>query len=310
MLRKLTKNLLHHFGLELRRKNFAQNLLKDQLSWSYQREFLGRDVVHSITEKSIIDIGSGAKPNPHAAVLTDFYPDASFHRVGVLDEDRPVVVCSVEDMPFRDKSFDFSFCTHVLEHVPNLEKAIPEIARISDRGLIETPRYGKDFMLGTSKQHYWLVVPHDNELFFFQYLDNERFQSSVSSPCMRDWCSDTKTEFQEYFWKQQLLFNSLIKWENEIRFHTFRNNASASENIQEKKTASQNIDIDGNSNLSQDEINMLSQILISRISREPMYYCCKDQSFKNDFDGSRYPVIGKRILYQVGDGNGENVLDG
>ncbi|MGV6889359.1 class I SAM-dependent methyltransferase [Rhodophyticola sp. SM2404] len=310
MLRKLTKNFFEYFGLELRRKNVTQNLLKDQLSWSYQRDFLGPDIAYSIQKKFIIDIGSGAKPNPYANVLTDFYPDASFHRAGMLDEDRPVVVCSIEDMPFRDKSFDFSFCTHVLEHVPNLEKAIPEIVRISDSGLIETPRYGKDFMLGTSKQHYWQVVPHDNELFFFQYLENERFASSEASPCMRDWCSNTKTEFQEYFWQKQLLFNSLLRWENEVKFHTYRFNGGASENIEEKKIASENIDIDGNANLSEDEINMLSQILISRVSREPMYYCYKDQSFKNDFDGSRYPVIGKRILFQIGDGNGENVLDG
>lgn len=309
MLIKLTKNFLSHFGVELRRKYLDQNRLKDQLSWSYQKEFLGSDLVHSIAEKSIIDIGSGAKPNPYAAVLTDFYPDASFHRAGILDEDRPVVVCSVEDMPFKDKSFDFSFCTHVLEHVPNLEKAIPEIVRISDGGLIETPRYGKDFMLGTSKQHYWQVVPHDNELFFFQYLDNERLASSEASPCMRDWCSNTKTEFQEYFWEKQLLFNSLLRWENEVRFHIYRLNNAAPDDIEDKRAAPKNIDIVGDANLSEDEINMLSQILISRVSREPMYYCYKDQSFKNDFDGSRYPVIGKRILYQVGEGNGENVLD-
>ena len=309
-MKNVIKKILRQFGYDIVVHNPQVNDLKQKLSWDYQSVFLGDAAVARFKTGSVIDIGSGAKPNPHAAVLTDFYPDASFHRAGILDEDRPVVVCSVEDMPFKDKSFGFSFCTHVLEHVPNLEKAIPEIVRISDGGLIETPRYGKDFMLGTSKQHYWQVVPHDNELFFFQYLDNERLDSSEASPCMRDWCSNTKTEFQEYFWEKQLLFNSLLRWENEIRYHTYRLNSGAIDNVEEKKTASQNIDIDGNANLSEDEINMLSQILISRVSREPMYYCYKDQSFKNDFDGSRYPVIGKRILYQVGEGNGENVLDG
>lgn len=309
-MKNVIKKILRKFGYDIVNHNPTINDLKQKLSWDYQRVFLDETVLTGLKTGLVIDIGSGAKPNPYANVLTDFYPDASFHRAGMLDEDRPVVVCSVEDMPFRDKSFDFSFCTHVLEHVPNLEKAIPEIVRISDGGLIETPRYGKDFMLGTSKQHYWQVVPHDNELFFFQYLDNERFESSEASPCMRDWCSNTKTEFQDYFWEKQLLFNSLLRWENEVKFHTYRFNGGASKNIEEKKIASENIDIDGNANLSEDEINMLSQILISRIRREPMYYCYKDQSFKNDFDGSRYPVIGKRILYHVGEGNGENVLDG
>jgi SAM-dependent methyltransferase len=36
----------------------------------------------------------------------------------------------IQDLPFEDQSFDFVFASHVLEHVPNDEKAIAEIRRI------------------------------------------------------------------------------------------------------------------------------------------------------------------------------------
>jgi SAM-dependent methyltransferase len=36
----------------------------------------------------------------------------------------------LQDLPFEDKSYDFVFASHVLEHIPNDEKAISEIRRI------------------------------------------------------------------------------------------------------------------------------------------------------------------------------------
>src|SRR6185312_15701998 len=88
----------------------------------------------------VVDVGGGHAPSPISTVTTDYFPDENTHRATrALVEDRPVVVCSAERMPFRDGSFDLSICSHVLEHVPNPAKAAAEIARISRAGYIETP---------------------------------------------------------------------------------------------------------------------------------------------------------------------------
>ena len=38
------------------------------------------------------------------------------------------------DLPFEDESFDVILCNHVLEHIPNDEKALKELYRILKKG--------------------------------------------------------------------------------------------------------------------------------------------------------------------------------
>lgn len=45
-----------------------------------------------------------------------------------------MLVSDVQCMPFRDETFDFIFCWHVIEHVPNPKKALKEINRVLKTG--------------------------------------------------------------------------------------------------------------------------------------------------------------------------------
>jgi ubiquinone/menaquinone biosynthesis C-methylase UbiE len=44
-----------------------------------------------------------------------------------------------ENLPFNDKEFDFVVASHVVEHLPNLEKGLNEIKRVSDNSIIAVP---------------------------------------------------------------------------------------------------------------------------------------------------------------------------
>ncbi len=44
------------------------------------------------------------------------------------------VSCSAEDLPFEDASFDLVYSSHVLEHIPDLNKAMQEMARVLKPG--------------------------------------------------------------------------------------------------------------------------------------------------------------------------------
>ncbi len=81
---------------------------------------------------SILDIG--ARDGHVSKLLTPY-----FERVVALDLKRPgfdypgieTVAGDVTDLQFQDNSFDCVLCAEVLEHIPNLQQACHEIARIA-----------------------------------------------------------------------------------------------------------------------------------------------------------------------------------
>ena len=89
--------------------------------------------------------------------------------------------------------FYLSICSHVLEHVPDPASAATKNGRISKRGYLETPAYGKDVLVGTGHQHIRQVVS-DNDLFhFFSYTQRQN-QAHADSPLMSIWCGNRPQE--------------------------------------------------------------------------------------------------------------------
>ncbi len=85
---------------------------------------------------SVVDLGCGTSGScPSADVLVDRadwsskFPDKRFvvHDLNNLP------------LPFSDGEFDFSFCSHILEHVDDPVKFLSEVTRISKSGYIEVP---------------------------------------------------------------------------------------------------------------------------------------------------------------------------
>jgi hypothetical protein len=69
----------------------------------------------------VVDIGSGAFPNPRADVLCDRELTDNRHRSGMAAVvDRPFVVADVTALPFRGGSIDFAIVSHLAEHVADL----------------------------------------------------------------------------------------------------------------------------------------------------------------------------------------------
>jgi|TARA_R110000824_G_scaffold394703_1_gene594727 SAM-dependent methyltransferase len=75
--------------------------------------------------------------------------------------------------PFEDKEFDFVFCNHIAEHVPDPSAFCDELVRISKRGFIEVPMpFFDNLVVGNSNPpphgHVWWVTYDDvtNEVVF------------------------------------------------------------------------------------------------------------------------------------------------
>lgn len=88
---------------------------------------------------------------------------------------------SIYQLPFEDKAFDIVTCHHTIEHLPDIQKAISELKRVTRKQLIiVTPR----------QRYYYYTL--DLHLHFFpekEYL--QQVTGMVHSDCVEcdgDWC--------------------------------------------------------------------------------------------------------------------------
>ncbi len=56
-----------------------------------------------------------------------------------LKTDKQVIYYSGSRFPFDDNSFDYVVCSHVIEHVPDVEGFVSELFRVAPKGYLEYP---------------------------------------------------------------------------------------------------------------------------------------------------------------------------
>lgn len=115
----------------------------------------------------VLDIGSGQNPHADATHFLEKYPDKNVERgADFVKPKGELIIGDIEDMHMiGNKEFDYSYCTHVLEHVENPEKACEEIMRVAKAGYIETPTEMWERMFGR-KYHKWVLKKEGNTLIF------------------------------------------------------------------------------------------------------------------------------------------------
>jgi len=264
-------------------------------SWDYQKEIVLKNILPGDV---VLDIGSGNNPIDRANILADFSPDDNFHRSGNLREDRPVIVCSVERIPIREKAIDFVVCSHVLEHVNNPSNACSELQRIARKGYVETPAYGKDILIGTGYMHKWQVVSFEGSMNFFEYSKREQEANWNASPVMKLWMRKRFHPWQKYFWERQDLFNAWVLWDDKFNCYEHRRKNSEVKKLSEWKRIPDSQLPNLDSSLTENEIKLLEKILATPDGKLPMLF--KDGNFVNEETKSVYPIRGKRIYVEMG----------
>lgn len=106
----------------------------NRIKWSLRRITLPIPA-----EALVLEVGSGGNPYPRANVLLDAYEVTRERHWDELVHDRPTVLAFGENLPFKDKVFDYVIAAHVLEHTPYPDKFLAELQRVARAGYIETP---------------------------------------------------------------------------------------------------------------------------------------------------------------------------
>ena len=113
-------------------KKYIYNLLQNNTTWN------------------ILDIGCGYNASKFAKVICDVQ-DLSNHY-----QDKKFIRLTEKKLPFKDKEFDFTVASHVIEHVEDIEFFIKELERVSKKGYIELPTMLEDnLVFENKKDHLW-----------------------------------------------------------------------------------------------------------------------------------------------------------
>ncbi|MZP29458.1 methyltransferase domain-containing protein [Heliobacterium undosum] len=178
----------------------------------------------------VLDIGSGHLPFPLATHLAEFaIDDDQYGRAGQAFQrvdGKPVFECSVEAMPFADKSFDFVYCSHVLEHADDPAKACRELMRVGKRGYIESPNRGKDLWLHSARisNHRWAVESFNDSLIFSEYSADDLSGFDCDILLQMHCAPQTKREkaFAALIYLKATQVNAMLLWEDSFAFEVRR----------------------------------------------------------------------------------------
>ncbi len=219
MLAKIINYMRSYGGFEfigLRRRPIYDG---DMDRYSYQSKYHSFDIG---PEETVLDVGCGGNPFPHATTLVDLYTGRSEHRCEDLKTGgKAFRVADINHLPFEDKSYDFVYCSHVLEHVEDPGTACDELMRVGKRGYIETPSLMTDVMFSWAKgMHKWFTVVIADRIVFYEY--NERLIQGVRSPYWgKSVFSRRHHPLQDILFDNLDIFNNMLMWRDCFDYSVF-----------------------------------------------------------------------------------------
>lgn len=117
----------------------------------------------------VLEVGPGHNPMFRSDVLLEKFIDSNYHRCGDVKifPHQTFYHCTAEKYPFKDKEFDYVYCSNVLEHVDSPADFLDELSRVGKRGYIETPSLIGE-MLFPKQSHRWCIIELDGKLILFE----------------------------------------------------------------------------------------------------------------------------------------------
>lgn len=124
-------------------------------------------IVSILPTDKVLEIGPGATPYYRSDVFLEkkFASEddliAQSGLVGLLKTDKPVFTYDGDTFPFKDKEFDYVVCSHVLEHVDDVDKFLNEVQRVGKKGYLEFPTVYYDYLYNFNVHTQFLMYRND-----------------------------------------------------------------------------------------------------------------------------------------------------
>jgi SAM-dependent methyltransferase len=218
-VKRLVRPLLDRIPLKVEVRHPRPEWPGEQHRFHYQERYVRFDIGAG---ERVLDIGSGGDPFPHATFLVDRFIEPTAHRYGSIVQDgKPLVSADIHHLPFRDKTFDFVYCAHILEHVDDPLKACGEIMRIGKRGYLETPTMGEDILFAwAAERHKWHVVGIASALCFFEYTPRQL--EGIGSTAWEDVIMGKRYHpLQQAYFENRDIFDVMFPWVESFTVYVF-----------------------------------------------------------------------------------------
>lgn len=114
--------------------------------------FYPQKIISIQPHDKVLEIGPGDSPHPRSNVLLELAYASEEERMKQfghsqpLKSDKQIVFYDGTRFPFDDASFDYVICSHVLEHVPDVEFFLNELFRVAKKGYLEYPLITYDYL--------------------------------------------------------------------------------------------------------------------------------------------------------------------
>lgn len=119
----------------------------------------------------VLEVGPGGTPHPRSDVfLEKIFPDETIakgqrgHTPKLMTE-KPIITYDGGRFPFGDFEFDYVICSHVLEHILDVDMFISELTRVARRGYLEFPTIYYDYLYDF-QEHPTIVFYRDGTIFW------------------------------------------------------------------------------------------------------------------------------------------------
>jgi 2-polyprenyl-3-methyl-5-hydroxy-6-metoxy-1,4-benzoquinol methylase len=132
----------------------------------------------------VLEIGPGGTPHPRSDVLLEkvfINPNEAEGQRGytpALNDTSKVVYYEGGAFPFQDKQFDYIICSHVLEHVEDVDYFLSEITRVGSKGYLEFPTIYYDYIYNFPE--HTTVIFHKNEIIYWMHKSETALEKFVN----------------------------------------------------------------------------------------------------------------------------------
>jgi ubiquinone/menaquinone biosynthesis C-methylase UbiE len=167
----------------------------------------------------VLEVGGGHNPHPRSNVVCDKFIDSNYHRSGDIKvrKNQEFLQADGENLPFKDKEFDYVICNQVLEHVDNPAKFLDEQMRVAKRGYLEAPSLFGEYLF-PKESHRWLILEIENKIVMVEKKTVFRTSSFDISDIFLHHLQTISIPYKMLMRTYPELRNAAIEWENNFEY--------------------------------------------------------------------------------------------